>query len=66
MTCKDCTKRTPTCHIDCEDYAEQKKQYEAIREARRIDNLSSSQNILDGLKSQDNIIKIKKRRGGYQ
>ena len=66
MTCKDCTKRTPTCHIDCEDYAEQKKHYEAIREARRLDSLSRSQNIIGNVKKQDNIMKIKKRRGGYQ
>jgi len=66
MTCRDCTKRTPTCHIDCEDYKEQQKKYEAIREARRLDSLSRSQNILDNIKRQDNIIKIKKRRGGYQ
>ena len=65
MTCKDCTKRTPTCHIDCEDYAEQKKQYEAIREARRIDSLQRSQNIMDNEKRQKAIIKIKKRRSGY-
>lgn len=66
MTCKDCTKRTEDCHISCEDYAEQKKRYEVIREARRLDSLSRSQNILDNIKSQDNIMKIKKRRGGYQ
>ena len=66
MTCKDCTKRPEDCHISCEDYAEQKKRYEVIREARRLDSLSRSQNILDNIKSQDNIMKIKKRRGGYQ
>lgn len=65
MTCKDCPNRTEDCHIDCEDYAEQKKRYEAIREARRIDSLQRSQNILDNEKRQKAIIKIKKRRSGY-
>lgn len=39
MTCKDCEKRTSDCHIDCQDYKEQQKKYEAIREARRLDSL---------------------------
>lgn len=35
--CKDCTKRHPTCHGECPDYKEEKKQYEEYKEAKRKD-----------------------------
>lgn len=65
MTCKDCNKRTPECHIDCPDYAEQQKKFEKIREARRQEQAREFMNVKRSIKKADNIIAIKKRRAGY-
>lgn len=33
ICCKDCEKRTPSCHCACEDYAEYKKELAEFNEA---------------------------------
>ena len=65
MTCKDCENRTPTCHIDCHDYAEQCKKNEAIREARRKENTKDYPEIMRRTRKADNVQAIKRRRAGY-
>ena len=65
MTCKDCENRSPTCHIDCQDYAEQCKKSEAIREARRQAQAAVYPDIMRSIKKADNVRSIKKRRARY-
>lgn len=61
--CYGCTRRTATCHVSCEDYANDKKLAEKEREAMKSPTESIRLYINEhGTQIKDKIAKHKKRR----
>lgn len=64
-TCKNCSDRHPACHDHCERYKEQVARNNAIKEARRRDNMECSIAVEHFIRAGKSGKKIEKKRRGY-
>ena len=65
MTCKDCPRRTITCHIACPDYAAYQAEREAFLQQKRQEVLKNEAAIRRSIRKQENGRSIEHRRRGY-
>ncbi len=65
MTCRDCPKRTITCHITCSDYAAYRAEREAFLQYKRQENIKTDIDVRRSIRKQENGRSIERRRRGY-
>ena len=65
MTCKDCKDRTIGCHINCETYKADRAANEAVKKAKRHENLKEGIAAEHGIRAGKSGRLIEKRRRGY-
>ena len=65
MTCKDCPRRTITCHITCPDYAAYQAERAELLQKKKQEYISNDQAVRRSIRKQAVGRAIERQRQGY-